>query len=172
MSRHVDGSRLEVVRGHDLVDVPGLLRGHGIGEVPAQDLVVGRGQKSVPRQLQDERRELNADGRFVEPDLDRSITDEDIVGREQEKRSGSNGVTRAAHDDGNRSLEEFQRELQAGHERAWREVYSYSSIIRRLGAARTQIPIAIMANLGYRYYAHHLETHYTCDWPFGFRKAA
>jgi radical SAM superfamily enzyme YgiQ (UPF0313 family) len=64
------------------------------------------------------------------------------------------------------------RELQAGHERAWREVYSYSSIIRRLGAARTQIPIAIMANLGYRYYAHHLETHYTCDWPIGFRKAA
>jgi radical SAM superfamily enzyme YgiQ (UPF0313 family) len=64
------------------------------------------------------------------------------------------------------------RELQAGHERAWREVYSYSSIIRRLGAARTQTPIAIMANLGYRYYAHHLETHYTCDWPIGFRKAA
>lgn len=63
-------------------------------------------------------------------------------------------------------------ELQAGHERAWREVYSYSSIVRRLAAARTQLPIAIMANLGYRYYAHHLETHYTCDWPIGFREAA
>ena len=32
--------------------------------------------------------------------------------------------------------------------------------------------IAIMSNLGYRYYAHHLETHYTCDWPIGFREAA
>ena len=29
-----------------------------------------------------------------------------------------------------------------------------------------------MANLGYRYYAHHLETHYNCDWPIGFREAA
>jgi len=63
-------------------------------------------------------------------------------------------------------------ELQSGHERAWRSVYSYRSIARRLAAARTQIPIAIMANLGYRYYAHHLETHYTCDWPIGLREAA
>jgi radical SAM superfamily enzyme YgiQ (UPF0313 family) len=64
------------------------------------------------------------------------------------------------------------RELQAGHEKAWRDVYSYSSIARRLAVSRTQLPIAIMANLGYRYYAHHLETHYTCDWPIGFREAA
>jgi radical SAM superfamily enzyme YgiQ (UPF0313 family) len=64
------------------------------------------------------------------------------------------------------------QELQAGHERAWRAVYSYGSIVRRLGVARTQIPIAIMANLGYRYYAHHLETHYTCDWPIEFKQAA
>jgi radical SAM superfamily enzyme YgiQ (UPF0313 family) len=63
-------------------------------------------------------------------------------------------------------------ELQSGHERAWRTVYSYRSIARRLAAARTQIPIAIMANLGYRYYAHHLETHYNCDWPIGLREAA
>jgi radical SAM superfamily enzyme YgiQ (UPF0313 family) len=63
-------------------------------------------------------------------------------------------------------------ELQAGHERAWRSVYSASSIARRLAAARTQLPIAIMANLGYRYYANHLTTHYTCDWPIGFKEAA
>jgi radical SAM superfamily enzyme YgiQ (UPF0313 family) len=63
-------------------------------------------------------------------------------------------------------------QLQAGHERAWRDVYSYSSIARRLGAARVQLPIAVMANLGYRYYAYHLDTHYTCDWPIGFKKAA
>ena len=64
------------------------------------------------------------------------------------------------------------RELQQGHERAWRGVYSYRSIARRLASSRTQLPIAVMANLGYRYYAQHLETHYTCDWPIGFREAA
>jgi radical SAM superfamily enzyme YgiQ (UPF0313 family) len=64
------------------------------------------------------------------------------------------------------------RELQVGHEKAWRDVYSYSSIVRRLAKSRTQLPIAVMANLGYRYYAQHLETHYTCDWPIGFREAA
>jgi radical SAM superfamily enzyme YgiQ (UPF0313 family) len=63
-------------------------------------------------------------------------------------------------------------ELQAGHEKAWRDVYSYASILRRLATSRTQLPIAVMANLGYRYYAHHLETHYTCDWPIGFKEAA
>jgi len=64
------------------------------------------------------------------------------------------------------------RELQIGHEKAWRDVYSVSSITRRLARSRTQLPIAIMANLAYRYYAQHLETHYTCDWPIGFREAA
>jgi radical SAM superfamily enzyme YgiQ (UPF0313 family) len=63
-------------------------------------------------------------------------------------------------------------QLQAGHEKAWRDAYSYGSIARRLGASRTQLPIAVMANLGYRYYAYHLETHYNCDWPIGLRKAA
>jgi radical SAM superfamily enzyme YgiQ (UPF0313 family) len=64
------------------------------------------------------------------------------------------------------------RELQAGHEKAWRDVYAYSAIARRLAVSRTQLPVAVMANLGYRYYAHHLETHYNCDWPIGFREAA
>jgi radical SAM superfamily enzyme YgiQ (UPF0313 family) len=59
------------------------------------------------------------------------------------------------------------RELQEGHERAWKAVYSYRAIARRLAKSRTQLPIAVMANLGYRYYAHHLHTHYTCDWPIG-----
>jgi radical SAM superfamily enzyme YgiQ (UPF0313 family) len=62
--------------------------------------------------------------------------------------------------------------LQAGHEHAWRAVYAWSAIARRLGAARTQLPITVMANLGYRYYARHLATHYTCDWPIGFKEAA
>jgi radical SAM superfamily enzyme YgiQ (UPF0313 family) len=63
-------------------------------------------------------------------------------------------------------------ELQNGHERAWRSAYSYSSIARRLSGSRTQTPIAVMANLGYRYYAYHLKTHYNCDWPISVGKAA
>ncbi len=57
------------------------------------------------------------------------------------------------------------RELQQGHERAWKAVYSRRAIWKRLSKARVQIPIAIAANLGYRFYAHHLHTHYNCDWP-------
>ncbi len=64
------------------------------------------------------------------------------------------------------------RELQDGHERAWKAVYSRRAIVRRLGRSRTQLPISIMANLGYRFYAHHLRTHYTCDWPIGRAEAA
>src|SRR5579883_1657719 len=64
------------------------------------------------------------------------------------------------------------QDLQLGHERAWRSVYSFGAIARRLGRSRTQLPLAVMANLGYRYYARHLATHYTCDWPIGLREAA
>ena len=63
-------------------------------------------------------------------------------------------------------------ELRDGHERAWKAVYDYRSIVQRLGRSRTQLPIAIMANLGYRYYANHLHTHYTCDWPYAAAQAA
>jgi radical SAM superfamily enzyme YgiQ (UPF0313 family) len=54
-------------------------------------------------------------------------------------------------------------ELLEGHEWAWKEVYSLKNIARRLGRSRQMLQIAIPANLGYRYYAHHLHTHYTCD---------
>jgi len=50
--------------------------------------------------------------------------------------------------------------------RAWRRTYSYSSIARRLAGSRTRLPIAIPANLGYRFYAYHLDSFYTCDWFF------
>ena len=48
-------------------------------------------------------------------------------------------------------------ELAEGHARAWRSTYSMSSIARRLSRSRTQLPIAVMANMGYRFYAHNLE---------------
>jgi radical SAM superfamily enzyme YgiQ (UPF0313 family) len=64
------------------------------------------------------------------------------------------------------------QELSAGHEWAWKEVYRYRSIIKRLARSRTQLPIAAMANLGYRYYANHLDTHYNCDFPYAAAEAA
>ena len=56
-------------------------------------------------------------------------------------------------------------ELEAGHERAWRTVYSWKAVARRVARARSQVPLALAANLGYRFYAYHLHTHYNCDWP-------
>lgn len=64
------------------------------------------------------------------------------------------------------------QELQEGHERTWKKVYSLGSIARRIGRSRTQLPIAVMANLGYRYYANHLHTHYNCDWQISLGRAA
>jgi radical SAM superfamily enzyme YgiQ (UPF0313 family) len=64
------------------------------------------------------------------------------------------------------------RELQEGHVRAWKKVYGYGAIARRLAKARIDLPLAIAANLGYRYYAYHLHSHYNCDWPIAFREAA
>lgn len=52
--------------------------------------------------------------------------------------------------------------------RAWRKTYSYGSILKRLAGARIQLPVAIPANLGYRFYAHNLHRFYTCDWQMGF----
>lgn len=56
-------------------------------------------------------------------------------------------------------------ELAQGHERAWKRVYAYRAIARRLAKARIDLPLAVTVNLGYRYFAHHLKSHYTCDWP-------
>lgn len=55
-------------------------------------------------------------------------------------------------------------ELQQGTERAWKMTYSYRGMFQRLAGARVQLSIAIPANLGYRFYAHHLNKYYTCDW--------
>lgn len=55
-------------------------------------------------------------------------------------------------------------ELLNNTRRAWKKTYSYASIARRLMGSRTQLPVAIPANLGYRFYAYHLDTFYNCDW--------
>ena len=48
-----------------------------------------------------------------------------------------------------------------------REVLSVSGLELTGAGARLQLPIAIPANLGYRFYAHHLRDYYTCDWMTG-----
>jgi radical SAM superfamily enzyme YgiQ (UPF0313 family) len=63
-------------------------------------------------------------------------------------------------------------ELQEGHVRAWKKVYEYGSIAKRLLKSRVDLPLATTVNLGYRFYAHHLHTHYSCDVPIILRSAA
>ncbi len=60
-------------------------------------------------------------------------------------------------------------ELLRGHERAWKKAYSYSGIARRLWQAKNFQPLAITSNLGYRFYANHLDKFYNCDWPIDTR---
>ena len=55
-------------------------------------------------------------------------------------------------------------ELRVGHERAWKQVYRWSAIARRLWRARNFQPLGLSANLGYRFYAHRLDRFYNCDW--------
>jgi radical SAM superfamily enzyme YgiQ (UPF0313 family) len=71
-----------------------------------------------------------------------------------------------------RPLRMSAEELLTGHEWAWREVYSLKNIAKRLGRARQLPHIAIPANLGYRYYAQHLHTHYVCDSLASWERAA
>ena len=55
-------------------------------------------------------------------------------------------------------------QLAAGHEAAWKGVYRYSAIARRLWKARSFNALGVAANLGYRFYAHNLQRFYNCDW--------
>ena len=56
-------------------------------------------------------------------------------------------------------------QLQQGNQVAWRYAYRWRSIARRVWRARHQRHVALIANLGYRFYAHRLHRFYTCDWP-------
>ncbi|MDR1968980.1 MAG: B12-binding domain-containing radical SAM protein [Burkholderiaceae bacterium] len=61
------------------------------------------------------------------------------------------------------------RELAAGHERAWKQVYRFSAIGKRLWKAGSLNALGLASNLGYRFYARHLHRFYTCDWPLDTR---
>lgn len=58
-------------------------------------------------------------------------------------------------------------ELQTGHERVWREVYSWRGIgeriVHRASTRLGNLALIVGANLGYRHYAYNLSRFYTCN---------
>lgn len=64
------------------------------------------------------------------------------------------------------------QELQAGIEVAWKHAYSWRSIVRRIRKSPAPWPVRLGTNLGYRFYAHHLNQFYNCDWIIGRAPAA
>lgn len=54
-------------------------------------------------------------------------------------------------------------ELLRGTEAAWKHVYSWPSIISRLRRTAAPFHVALVTNLGYRFYARRLHRFYTCD---------
>jgi radical SAM superfamily enzyme YgiQ (UPF0313 family) len=58
-------------------------------------------------------------------------------------------------------------QLQAGHERAWKQAYAWRSIASRLIRSRVAPHVSLAANVGYRFYARNLHRFYACDWFLG-----
>jgi hypothetical protein len=56
------------------------------------------------------------------------------------------------------------QELMRGTETAWKHAYRYRAIARRIWRSPAARSVAVGANLGYRFYAHHLDRYYNCDW--------
>lgn len=79
-----------------------------------------------------------------------------IVSRNWELYDGQHAVFRPAR----MSLGELER----GTEAAWKRAYSVPGMVRRLRATAAPLRIAVLANLGYRFYAHRLHRFYTCQW--------
>jgi radical SAM superfamily enzyme YgiQ (UPF0313 family) len=56
------------------------------------------------------------------------------------------------------------KQLQEGAEQAWKYAYSWGNMARRLSQTAAPWYVALLTNLGYRHYAHHLHRFYNCDW--------
>lgn len=59
------------------------------------------------------------------------------------------------------------RELQEGTEVAWKHAYSVRSILSRLRHSPAPWGVRLATNIGYRFYANHLNRFYNCDWIIG-----
>jgi radical SAM superfamily enzyme YgiQ (UPF0313 family) len=64
------------------------------------------------------------------------------------------------------------QQVYEGHEQAWKYTYSWRSMAKRLLGSRIQVPVWVIANLGYRFYAQHLHDFYNCDWIIGQQPAS
>lgn len=53
-------------------------------------------------------------------------------------------------------------ELYDGTSWAWKEVYGYKSIFKRVLGSGIQVPVVLSLNFGYRFYAHNLSKFYNC----------
>ena len=54
-------------------------------------------------------------------------------------------------------------ELLRGTEQAWKHCYSWSAMFSRLRRTAAPLHVALVTNLGYRFYAHRLHRFYSCD---------
>ena len=63
-------------------------------------------------------------------------------------------------------------DLEAGTREAWLHAYSARSIAARLRRSVAPAHVALLTNLGYRYYARRLDRFYTCDWPLATQRFA
>jgi radical SAM superfamily enzyme YgiQ (UPF0313 family) len=55
-------------------------------------------------------------------------------------------------------------QLLEGTRAAWRHTYRWSNVARRCAWPRIDLGVFLLTNLGYRFYARHLDRFYTCDW--------
>ncbi len=79
-----------------------------------------------------------------------------ILTRDWERYDGQHAVHRPAR--------MSAAELEQGTRAAWLHAYSWRSIARRLRRSPAPPHVALLTNLGYRFYARNLERFYTCDW--------
>lgn len=99
---------------------------------------------------------------FPGTELHQRLESEDrILTRNWELYDGQHVVFQPAH--------MTPEQLQRGTEAAWRHAYSYGSILTRLRASPSPLPLYLGANLGYRFYGRNLHRFYTCDWRVGRR---
>ncbi len=59
------------------------------------------------------------------------------------------------------------QQLQEGTKLAWKYAYSWRSIASRLRHSPAPWAVRLATNLGYRFYANHLQDYYNCDWIIG-----
>lgn len=58
-------------------------------------------------------------------------------------------------------------QLEQGTESAWKHAYSLRSMFARLPHSPAPWSVRLATNLGYRFYANHLNQFYNCDWIIG-----